>query len=327
MILTENLWFRYGEKDILKGVDFKAEKGEVTVLMGKNGAGKTTLLKHFNGLLRPYEGYVSVDGERLRYDRKSLLKVRKKVFYVFQNPDDQILSPTVWQDVAFGPKNLGIDGEELEKVVEVALKAVGLNGYERRLCSTLSGGEKRRLTIASALAMNPEYVIMDEPSANVDGYGFEMIVELIKMLREDGKGVVISTHDLDLAKAVGDRFYFMDSGRIVWEGERLSWDMARRLGIRTFAFGKIVLSSSLDGEFDFVGVVNGSSSGFEIENERVMESKGLDVVEKAILRAIEGNEVLLICDDGCMRDVAQIIERYPVELEVRVGKDGEVHEN
>ncbi|MBO8179285.1 MAG: ATP-binding cassette domain-containing protein [Archaeoglobus sp.] len=314
MILTENLWFRYGEKDILKGVDFKAEKGVVTVLMGKNGAGKTTLLEHFNGLLRPYEGYVSVDGERLKYDRKSLLKVRRKVFYVFQNPDDQILSPTVWQEVAFGPKNLGIDGEELEKVVREALEAVGLNGYERRLCSTLSGGEKRRLTIASALAMNTEYVIMDEPSANVDGYGFDMIVELVRMLKKEGKGVVISTHDLDLAKAVGDKFYFMESGRIVWEGERLSWNMARKLGIRTFPCGRIVLSSFPEDGFDFVGVVGDGE-------------KGKDVVEKAILRAIEGNKVLLICEDGCMQDVAKVVMRYPVEVEVRGGKDGKVHKN
>jgi len=313
LILTENLWSRYGEKDILKGVDFKAEKGEVTVLMGKNGAGKTTLLKHFNGLLRPYEGYVSVDGEILRYDRKSLLEVRKRVFYVFQNPDDQILSPTVWQEVAFGPKNLGIDGEELEKVVREALEAVGLNGYERRLCSTLSGGEKRRLTIASALAMNPEYVIMDEPSANVDGYGLNMIVGLVRMLKKEGKGVVISTHDLDLAKAVGDKFYFMDSGKIVWEGERLSWNMARKLGIRTFSFGKVVLSSFPEEGFDHVGVVGDG-------NRR-------DVVEKAILKAIEGNKVLLVCEDGCMQEVAEVVRRYPVEVEVRGEEDGKVHKN
>ena len=311
MIVTENLRFRYGEKDILKGVDFTAEKGEVTVLMGKNGAGKTTLLKHFNGLLRPYEGYVSVDGERLRYDRKSLLKVRKRVFYVFQNPDDQILSPTVWQEVAFGPKNLGIDGEELEKVVREALDAVGLNGYERRLCSTLSGGEKRRLTIASALAMNPEYIIMDEPSANVDGYGLNMIVRLVRMLKKEGKGVVISTHDLDLAKAVGDKFYFMDSGKIVWEGERLSWNMARKLGIRTFSFGKIVLSSFPEDGFDFVSVVG----------------KRRDVVEKAILKAIEGNKVLLVCEDGCIQEVAEVVSWYPVEVEVRGEGNGEVHKN
>jgi len=311
LILTENLRFRYGEKEILKGVDFKAERGEVTVLMGKNGAGKTTLLKHFNGLLKPCEGYVSVDGERLKYDRKSLLRVRKKVFYIFQNPDDQIISPTVWQEVAFGPKNLGIDGEELERIVKASLEAVGLSGYESRLCSTLSGGEKRRLTIASALAMNPGYVIMDEPSANVDGCGFEMIVKLVRMLRDDGRGVVISTHDLDLAKAVGDKFYFMESGKIVWEGERLSWRMARMLGIRTFSFGKIVLSPYPYGEFDFVAVVD----------------KKDDVVEKAVLRAIEGDRVLLICSDGCIQDLARLIERYPVEVEVRGVEDGEVHKS
>jgi len=180
MIETIDLHFWYGNFEILKEVNFKAERGRVTVLMGRNGAGKTTLLKHLNGLLKPNSGKVIVDGKELKYDRKSLLEVRKKVFYVFQNPDDQILSPTVWQDVAFGPRNLGVNGETLERVVRGALEAVGLSGYEKRLCSTLSGGEKRKLAIASALAMNPDYYVMDEPSANVDGEGLRMIVEVIE---------------------------------------------------------------------------------------------------------------------------------------------------
>ncbi len=313
MIQAVKLRFSYRDREVLNGIDFIAEKGKVTVLMGRNGAGKTTLLKHFNGLLKPSSGKVLIDGEEVKYDRKSLLKVRKKVFYVFQNPDDQILSPTVWQDVAFGPRNLGLSGNDLEKVVKDALKAVGLEGYEKRLCSTLSGGEKRKLAIASALAMNSDYYIMDEPSANVDGDGFEMIVETVEKLRSDGKGVVVSTHDLDLAKAVGDRFYFMENGRIVWSGEKFNYRIARKLGIRTFAFGKVILSDQVNHavkKVDYVAVQNGDAS---IERSFRIIS-GNAVFERAVLKAIEGYCVLFVCDD--VERMAEKMEKYPIDVEI-----------
>ncbi|MET1123803.1 MAG: ATP-binding cassette domain-containing protein [Archaeoglobaceae archaeon] len=284
MIEAIGLRFAYADREILKGVDFYAKRGEVVVLMGRNGAGKTTLLKHLNGLLKPKSGRVVIDGVELKYDRKSLLRARRKVLYVFQNPDDQILAPTVWQDVAFGPKNLGLKGEELERVVREALKAVGLEGYENRLCSTLSGGEKRRLAIASAIAMDASYYLLDEPSANVDGEGFKTVVEVIEKLRSRGKGIVVSTHDVDLAKSVGDRFCFMEDGRIVWEGESFDYSIARKLKLRSFALGKIIVA---DKPID----------SYECFYEP----------EKALLRALEGKTVVLIGEaDG--------IERYPVEI-------------
>lgn len=291
MIETVDLHFCYGDFEVLKGVNFRAERGEVTVIMGRNGAGKTTLLKHLNGLLKPISGKVIIDGKELKYDRKSLLEVRKKVFYIFQNPDDQILSPTVWQDVAFGPRNLGVSGEGLEKVVRRALEAMGLLGYERRLCSTLSGGEKRRLAIASALAMDPDYYIMDEPSANVDGEGLRMIVDIVEKLQEEGKGIVVSTHDADLAKEVGDHFYFMDGGRIVWEGEKFSYRIARKLGIRSFPVGKVILSEEpVDGYICF------SAEEFE----------------KAVLKAFEGETVVILGGDDWL---VKELEKYPLEVE------------
>ncbi|AIG97606.1 ATP-binding cassette domain-containing protein [Archaeoglobus fulgidus] len=291
MIEAVDLHFCYGDAEVLKGVNFKAERGKVTVLMGRNGAGKTTLLKHLNGLLRPKSGKVIIDGRELKYDRKSLLEVRKRVFYVFQNPDDQILSPTVWQDVAFGPRNLGLKGERLERVVRNALEAVGLSGYEKRLCSTLSGGEKRRLAIASALAMNPDYCIMDEPSANVDGEGLRMIAEIIRKLREEGKGVVVSTHDADLAKEVGDYFYFMDDGKIVWEGEEFSYSVARKLGIRSFSLGKVILAES------------------KIDDHPCFSA---DELERAVLKAFEGETVVVLGRDDW---VIKELEKYPLEVE------------
>ncbi len=316
---TVDLRFGYGDVEILRGVNFRAEKGEVTILMGRNGAGKTTLLKHLNGLLKPHSGYVLVDSEKVRYDRKSLIELRRKVVYVFQNPDDQIVAPTVWQDVAFGPVNLGIEGAELKKLVSKSLETVGLEGYEKRLCSTLSGGEKKRLAVASALAMNPDYVIMDEPTAGVDGFGLKAMIEIIEMLRNEGKGIVVSTHDVDLAKAVGDRFSFMDSGRIVWEGDRLNYSLAIKLGIRTYAFGKLfVLPHSLFQEVpdvDFVGVMGGKA-------REVVEREGIEpditsvVLERCILRAVEGHSVLLVCSDEMVNVVLREAEKFPVQIEL-----------
>jgi len=107
VIKTVDLWFSYGRDPVLKGVDFRAERGEVTILLGRNGAGKSTLLMHLNGLLRPLKGEIYIDGMRVSHDKRSLMELRRKVGYVFQNPDDQIIAPTVWQDVAFGPKTSG----------------------------------------------------------------------------------------------------------------------------------------------------------------------------------------------------------------------------
>jgi len=300
-IRAVELYFSYGDNEVLRGVNFFAERGKITVLMGKNGAGKTTLLKHLNGLLKPKSGRVIVDGLELKYDRKSLLEVRKKVFYVFQNPEDQILAPTVWQDVAFGPKNLGLKGEKLEEVVREALRAVGLEGYERRLCSSLSGGEKKRLSIASAIAMNSDYYLLDEPSANVDADGLEMIVDVIRKLKKEGKGVVISTHDADLAMEVGDKFCIMDRGKIVWEGEKFNYRLARKLGIRAFTTGKVILSS------------------VQVDGYECFEA---GEIEKAILRAVQGRSVVVICNANADK-LIEVVENYPVEVEVFEGK---IHE-
>lgn len=298
MIEVIDVWFDYGENPVLRGVNFKAKKGEITILMGRNGAGKTTLLMHLNGLLRPKRGKIYVDSVEVKYDKKSLIELRRKVSFVFQNPDDQIIAPTVWQEVAFGPANLGLDN--LEEIVRNSLKFVGLVGYERRLCNQLSGGEKKRLSIASAIGMDPEYVIMDEPTAGVDAIGFQSIVEIVEMLRESGKGVIISTHDFDLAK-VGDRFVFMDEGRVVYEGDSPDFALASKLGIRTFSSGKVIISSRIPEGVDFVvRIKNGTDCG----------------IEKSIIKAIEGMKVALVCGEEVLDYVMDKIRRYPVSVEV-----------
>ncbi len=232
MIECVDLWHVRNGKRILRGVNFAVDEGEVTMLLGPNGAGKTTLIMHLNGLLRPTRGKVLFRGEPVEYSRRSLRELRKRVAVVFQNPDDQIVAPTVWQEVAFGPKNLGLSREEVEKRVSEALKLVGLEGYEDMLCNLLSGGEKRRLAIAAAVAMDPEVVVMDEPTAALDAFGVESVVKLVEKLRRSGKTLVIATHDMDFALEVGERFVVMSGGRVVFDGRSITAELAARYGLR-----------------------------------------------------------------------------------------------
>ena len=160
MLEVRNLKYAYNsEYQALKGVSLRVKQGEMVALLGKNGAGKSTLFLHLNGIYEPDEGQVFIDGEELKYDKKSLLKFRQKVGIVFQNPDDQIFAPTVEEDVAFGPLNLGLSMEEVQDRVEYALSRVGMSGYEKKAPHHLSGGQKKRVAIAGILAMKPVQVI------------------------------------------------------------------------------------------------------------------------------------------------------------------------
>ena len=150
MLEVKNIKYSYNaDYQALKGVSLKIEKGEMVALLGKNGAGKSTLFLHLNGIYEPDEGQVFIDGEELKYDKKSLLKFRQKVGIVFQNPDDQIFAPTVEEDVAFGPLNLGLPMEEVQDRVEEALSRVGMSGFEKKAPHHLSGGQKKRVAIAT----------------------------------------------------------------------------------------------------------------------------------------------------------------------------------
>jgi cobalt/nickel transport system ATP-binding protein len=291
MIETHDLWFSYGDREVLRGVNFRASRSEVTVVMGRNGAGKTTLLLHLNGLLRPKRGEVRLNGTKIEYDKKSLFELRKRVAIVFQNPEDQIIAPTVWEEVAFGPSNAGLSLENVKK----ALKLVGLEGYESRLCSQLSGGEKKRLSIADAIAMDPDFVVLDEPTAGLDQNGFDSIVDLILKLRNLGKGVVIATHDFELASRVGDRFYYLDAGRVVYEGERINYGLAKKLGIRGQA-GMIIISNGSEAPAWQVINLNGTSA--EII-EKTME---------AILKACSGESIFLQMDERFIERAKKLLE-------------------
>ncbi|PWR69715.1 energy-coupling factor ABC transporter ATP-binding protein [Methanospirillum lacunae] len=210
--------YRYpGGSEVIKGISFHVRKGEKIALVGPNGAGKSTLLQMFNGMVRPVSGVMLVGNEPIQYDSASLRMIRKKVGYVLQNSDRQIIAPTVYQDVAFGPANLGYDEEKIREKVTHALQHVGLEGFERRPPHHLSGGEKKRVAIAGILAMDPDVLVFDEPTSDLDPAGSEDLMELLDELNQEGKTVVISTHDVELAYPWADRAILMLDGRILQE--------------------------------------------------------------------------------------------------------------
>ena len=219
MIEVKNLKYSYTiDHQALKGVSLKVEKGNMVALLGKNGAGKSTLFLHLNGIYEPDEGQVLIDGEELKYDKKSLLKFRQKVGIVFQNPDDQIFAPTVEEDIAFGPLNLGLPMEEVQNRVTEALKRVGMDGYEKTAPHHLSGGQKKRVAIAGILAMKPEVMVLDEPTAGLDPQGVENLTKLLKELNEEGYTIIISTHDVDLVPTYAKKVFVMVDGLLIAEG-------------------------------------------------------------------------------------------------------------
>ncbi|HDR73537.1 MAG TPA: ATP-binding cassette domain-containing protein [Methanoculleus sp.] len=202
----------------LKGISLRIRRGSKVALVGPNGAGKTTLLLMCNGTLRPGCGEVLLNGSPVRYDARSLRRLRKTVGLVFQNSDMQVFAPTVYQDVAFGPLNLGIEGEQLNTVVQHALHDVGLAGYEKRPPHHLSGGEKKRVAIAGILAMDPEVLVFDEPTASLDPAGAEEILDLLDELNLAGTTILLSTHDVELAYRWADEVVFMHEGTILASG-------------------------------------------------------------------------------------------------------------
>lgn len=194
-------WYSGNDRPSLDKVNITIRKGVKTVILGANGAGKSTLFYHFNGVYEPSSGTVEFDGERVRHKRKALRTLRSRVSVVLQNPDDQIFGQTVEEDVGYGPSNLGLPEEEVKRRVDRALDLVGLNEFRDRNTMKLSYGQRKRLALAGALAMEPEVLVMDEPTAGLDPQMALELMELAEQLHHNGTTVVISTHDVDLAYA------------------------------------------------------------------------------------------------------------------------------
>jgi len=210
---VKNLHFSYPDGQIaLRGVDMFIAPGEKVALVGPNGAGKSTLLLHLNGILRG-DGEVQVCGKPIKDE--TLGMVRAAVGLVFQDPDDQLFSPSVFDDVAFGPLYMGLNEAEVEKRVAYSLDAVGMRGVEHRVPHHLSGGEKKRVAIATVLAMNPEILVLDEPTAGLDPRTRR---GLINLLRELPQTMLVSTHDMGLVAESFERTIVIDEGRVVADG-------------------------------------------------------------------------------------------------------------
>jgi cobalt/nickel transport system ATP-binding protein len=219
IIETIDLSYSYADgTPALKKVNISLEEGRKVALVGPNGAGKSTLMLMFNGILQPSAGKVLFRGRPLGYDAASLRAIRRAVGMVFQNSDDQLFAPSVYQDVAFGPTNLGFPAEKVKRYVDFALQYVGLAGYERRPPHHLSGGEKKRVAIAGILAMEPQVMILDEPTSNLDPASSEEIMEMLDELNQGGKTMIISTHDVDLAYRWADEVILMKDGGVVRRG-------------------------------------------------------------------------------------------------------------
>ena len=219
MLEVKNVTYTYPDgTEALSNVDFTVEKGKMVSLLGPNGAGKSTLFLHFNGILKPSSGKIFIDGTQLDYSKEELSKARQKVGIVFQNPDDQLFAPTVEEDVAFGPRNMGLTLEEVDKRVKDALERVGMPGYEKKQPHNLSGGQKKRIAIAGILAMEPELMVLDEPTSGLDPKGASRIMKLLYELNEEGMTIIISTHDVDLVPLYSDKVSILSNGKIIKTG-------------------------------------------------------------------------------------------------------------
>jgi biotin transport system ATP-binding protein len=215
MIETRSLVHRRGDTTVLDGVDLTVGDGEFVLLVGPNGAGKTTLVRHFNGLLDPDGGEVLVHGSPVADD---LVAARTAVGMVFQDPRDGFVAATVRADVAFGPENLGLARDEIDRRVTDALETVGLADRGDERIDRLSGGEQARVAIAGALAMVPDHLVLDEPLGSLDGPAREAVVDRLAALKADGTSVVVVTHDLRDVAALADRIVVLRDGTVALDG-------------------------------------------------------------------------------------------------------------
>jgi len=225
MIKCTNVYFKYirnlegisEEKYAVKDVNLEVKKGEFLVILGHNGSGKSTIAKHMNALVLPTEGTVVVDGLNTS-NQDNVWNIRSKAGMVFQNPDNQLVATIVEEDVAFGPENLGVEPSEIRRRVDESLEKVGMSKYKRHAPHLLSGGQKQRIAIAGILAIQPQCIIFDEPTAMLDPSGRREVLNNIKYLNKNfDMTIVLITHYMDEA-AQADRIIVMDEGSIKMEG-------------------------------------------------------------------------------------------------------------
>ena len=201
----------------LEDININIEKGDFVAVLGHNGSGKSTFAKHLNALVTPTDGAILVNGMDTKND-ELVWNIRQNTGMVFQNPDNQLVATIVEEDIAFGPENLGIEPAEIRKRVDESLKMVGMDGYQKNTPSKLSGGQKQRIAIAGILAMKPECIVLDEPTAMLDPIGRRDVIETIHRLnKENGITIILITHYMDEA-VTADKVYVIDDGHMVMQG-------------------------------------------------------------------------------------------------------------
>ena len=217
MIVIEDIHFSYPNNvEALKGISLTINEGEFIAIMGQNGAGKTTFIKHFNGLLKPSAGAVRIDG--VQTTKTSVAALSRNVGFVFQNPDHQLFSETVEEEIGFALKNFGFDKETIEKRITWALNLLSLTQYRKTSPFLLSGGERKRVALASVLAWDPQTLILDEPTIGQDHDQKEKLRQFIMQLQTQKKTVVIVTHDVEFVAECNPRVLLMREGKIVADG-------------------------------------------------------------------------------------------------------------
>jgi cobalt/nickel transport system ATP-binding protein len=332
IIDAQNVTYQYPDgTKALDDIDFSFEKGSITAILGQNGAGKSTLLLHLNATLRPINGAVYLKGEPFAYDKKGLHHIRRTVGMVFQNPDDQLLAPTVLQDVAFGPKNLKLTGAEIKHRVDEALRLVGMEAYADKPPHFLSGGQKKRVAIAGVIAMQPEIMVLDEPTAGLDPQACAEIIEILDELNAEGRTLIFSTHDVDLAAKWADRIYVLHEGRIKNHGSppQIFADhaMISEIGLRLPTFVQTFRELKVRG-------ISGGDSPLTMLNFVESVSKPFDVLK--VRCAVAGTDVCagetvgLVMKDGMLyatRDInAEITASGRVMCDAKSGEDIVVRE-
>lgn len=229
MVKAENVSYEYTKVVEVKGenterklmalenISLDIEKGDFIAVLGHNGSGKSTFAKHLNALLTPSEGTIWVDGMDTKND-ELVWNIRQNTGMVFQNPDNQLVATVVEEDIAFGPENLGVEPAEIRRRVDEALQMVGMDGYQKNTPSKLSGGQKQRIAIAGILAMRPQCIVLDEPTAMLDPIGRRDVMDTIHRLnKENGITIILITHYMDEAVSA-DKVYVIDDGKIVMQG-------------------------------------------------------------------------------------------------------------
>lgn len=216
----QDLHYKYPDGTIaLQGLSTAIERGRKIALLGANGAGKSTFLLHLIGILKPTRGKIFLNGLEIKYSRSSLFDLRSKVGFVFQDPDTQLFSTSVWQEVSFGPMNLGLPKEQVKERVDRALRDTGILSLRDKPTHLLSYGQKKLVSIADILAMEPEVLILDEPTSSLDPQYTLHVMELLNQLNQSGTTVIMATHNVDIAYSWADWVLVMKAGRIAREGK------------------------------------------------------------------------------------------------------------